>query len=87
MDLNFLTEYFMPIVITACLILGYLIKKSLNFIPNKYIPLFLTLFGAILGCVANASVSLVSVVCGALSGLASTGLHQIFTNIIERKSN
>ncbi|UWP60420.1 phage holin family protein [Ruminococcus gauvreauii] len=85
MDLGFLTDYYIPIVVLACLIVGYVIKKSLDFIPNKYIPLILAVSGAVLGCVANTSVGLEIVVYGAFSGLASTGLHQAFTRVIEGK--
>lgn len=84
MDLGFLTEYYVPIVVVACLVVGYVIKKSLDFIPNKYIPLILTVLGAVVGCVANSVIDLNTVVYGAFSGLASTGLHQTFTNIIEK---
>lgn len=85
MDLGFLTDYYVPIVVAACLIVGYVIKKSLDFIPNKYIPLILTVLGAAVGCVANSTVDLNTIVYGAFSGLASTGLHQAFTKIIERE--
>lgn len=85
MDFGFLTEYYMPVVVVACLIAGYVIKQSLDFIPNKYIPLILTILGAVVACLANSSVDLNTVVYGAFSGLASTGLHQAFTRIIERE--
>ena len=84
MDLGFLTEYYVPIVIVACLIVGYIIKTSLDFIPNKYIPLILAILGAIVCCVANTSIDLNTIVYGAFSGLASTGLHQAFTRVIEK---
>lgn len=85
MDLGFLTDYYVPVVVAACLIVGYVIKKSLDFIPNKYIPLILAILGAVVGCMANNAINLNTVVYGAFSGLASTGLHQTFTKIIERK--
>lgn len=87
MDLGFLTDYYVPVVVVACLIVGYVIKKSLDFIPNKYIPLILAVLGATVGCVANSTIDLNTVVYGAFSGLASTGLHQAFTRIIEREEN
>ena len=83
MSLEFITEYYIPIVLVACLIVGYVIKKSLDFIPNKYIPLILAVLGAVLGCVAKTSITLEIVVYGAFTGLTSTGLHQAFTRIIE----
>ncbi|MCI5872156.1 MAG: phage holin family protein [Clostridiales bacterium] len=87
MDLGFLTDYYVPVVVVACLIVGYIIKTSLDFIPNKYIPLILAVLGAVVGCVANSSIDLNTIVYGAFSGLASTGLHQAFTKIVEREDN
>lgn len=87
MDLGFLTEYYIPVVIVACLIVGYVIKKSLDFIPNKYIPLILAVLGAIVGCIANSTIDLNTVVYGSFSGLASTGLHQAFSKIIEKEED
>ena len=83
MDLSFITEYYMPMVLTASLIIGYVVKKSLDFIPNMYIPLILAVSGAVLGCIVNKTVALEPVVYGAFSGLASTGLHQAFTRLVE----
>lgn len=87
MNLNFLTELYMPMVLVACLIVGYCIKhiKKLDAISNEYIPSILALLGAVLGCVANTSFTLENIVYGALSGLASTGLHQAFKQIINKE--
>jgi hypothetical protein len=86
MDLSFISELYIPIVLVACLIVGYCIKhiKWLDRIANDYIPSILALLGAILGCVANCSITLENIVYGALSGLASTGLHQAFTRWINK---
>lgn len=80
--MDFLTQYYIPIVLVACLVVGYLMKK---FMPtdNKWIPLTVTILGAVLGCIANKGISLESVVAGAVSGLASTGLHQLFRQFID----
>lgn len=76
--------YFVLVVIVACLVVGYIIKISLNFIPNKYIPTILAGLGAFLNlCVSGLSIE--SFVFGAFMGLASTGLHQAFTKFIENK--
>lgn len=87
MDLSFVTNYFIPIVLLACLIVGYIIKKSLDFISNKYIPAILALLGAVLACVAAQGASLETIVGGAFTGLASTGLHQAFTRIINKNES
>lgn len=83
--MDFLTifnETVVTVVIVACLVIGYIIKTALNFIPNKYIPTILAVFGAAI----NATVSGVridSVVYGALMGLASTGFYEMFRNFVE----
>lgn len=88
MDLGFLTDYYMPIVIIACLIVGYCIKHIswLDKLSNEYIPAILAALGAAVGCIASGGVTLETIVYGALSGLASTGLHQAFKQIIDKNN-
>lgn len=83
MNLDFLNEYFVPIVVAACLIVGYCMKRFEK-IPNKIIPTVLAILGAVLSCVNSQAISLQIVVYGAFSGLASTGLHQMFKQYIEK---
>ena len=83
MSLDFLNEYFVPIVVAACLIVGYCMKRFEK-IPNKIIPTVLAILGAVLSCVNSQAISLQIVVYGAFSGLASTGLHQMFKQYIEK---
>ena len=84
MDFTVLTEYFVLVVLVACLIVGYCIKTALDFIPNKYIPTILAILGAILNAIVSG-ISLETIVYGALTGLASTGLHQAFTKFINKE--
>lgn len=81
-DFSELTQYFVLVVIVACLVVGYIIKTSFDKVPNKYIPTILAFVGAILN-VAVSGISVESVVYGALMGLASTGMHQAFTRFVE----
>lgn len=82
MDFSQLTDYFVVVVLIACLVIGYILKTSFDFIPNKYIPTILAFVGAVLnGVVSGPSVE--SIVYGSLMGLASTGLHQAFTRFVE----
>lgn len=83
MDFSSFTDYFVGIALVACLIVGYIIKTSFDKIPNKYIPTILAVLGAVLNAVVSG-LSVESVVYGALTGLASTGLHQAFTRFIEK---
>ena len=82
MNFSDLTQYFVLVVVVACLIVGYIIKTSLDFIPKKYIPTILAVLGAVLNCIVGG-VSVDTIVYGALMGLASTGMHQAFTKFVE----
>lgn len=63
-------------VIIGCLIIGYLAKQ---FAPadNRFIPTIVTIVGAVLACVMEQTVTVEICVSGALSGLLSTGMHQL----------
>lgn len=84
MDFNELTNYFVLVVMVACLVVGYLLKHWIDDLENKYIPTILTILGAFLN-LAVSGVSVESFVYGALMGLASTGLHQAFTQFVENE--
>lgn len=84
MDFSALSEYFVLVVLVACLVVGYIIKSSLNFIPNKFIPTILAVLGAALNAVVTG-LSVESIVYGAVMGLASTGMHQAFKQFVENK--
>ena len=86
MDFNVLSEYFVAVVLVACLVVGYIIKSSLNFIPNKFIPTILAAIGAVLNAIVSG-LSVESVVYGAVMGLASTGMHQAFKQFVENKKD
>lgn len=76
-------EFVVPIIVLACLVIGYVIKHTpyLDKVVNSYIPLIVTLTGAVLG-VVTSGLSIEAVIYGAVSGLASTGLHQAFTRVL-----
>lgn len=82
MDFTQLTQYFVLVVLVACLVVGYILKTSFDKVPNKYIPTILAVVGALLNMIVSG-LSVESIVYGALMGLASTGLHQAFTRFVE----
>lgn len=88
MDLNILTEYFVLVVMVACLVVGYIIKHATIFkwVNNDDIPAILAVIGAIINSIVSG-LSVESVVYGALMGLASTGFHQAFTKFVEGKNS
>lgn len=81
-DFTSVSQYFVAVVMLGCLVVGYIIKNSLNFIPNKFIPTILAVLGATLNAFVSG-LSLESIVYGAVMGLASTGMHQAFKQFIE----
>ena len=79
MDFSTLTEYFVLVVVVACLVVGYIIKHAtfLKWIPNDDIPVILAVVGLALNMFVSKP-SVESAVYGAVMGLSSTGLHQQF---------
>lgn len=86
MDLSMLSEYLVIVVVGICLCVGYVIKNSLDFIPNKYIPLIMLILGTTVNVLINWNVGIDAkvILAGMLSGLASTGLHQAFKIFINK---
>lgn len=84
MDFTNLTNYFVVVVVVACLVIGYIIKHStfLKFINNNDIPVILAVIGALLNAFVSG-LSVESIVYGAVMGLSSTGMHQAFKNFVE----
>lgn len=86
MDLSGLTQYLSLVVMGICLCVGFVIKNSLDFIPNKYIPAIMLVLGTIINVLMNLSgISAEVILTGMLSGLASTGLYEMFKNFINKE--
>ena len=85
--MEFLNEYMLPVVLGICLCVGYVVKKWIKDVDNKYIPTIVFILGAVLNCIVMKDVTVETLVGGAICGLASTGLHQAFTRLIENKEN
>ena len=84
MDLSFISEYAVPVIVGICLCVGYVIKTSFSSIDNKYIPLIMVILGVALNIWINMNVTPEIILAGMFSGLASTGLHQAFKNTLDR---
>lgn len=88
MEFGFLGDYVVLVVVLICLCVGYVLR---NIIPtnkvNKFIPLIMAVLGLFLNIWMNSWNVTPEVVLGGLaSGLASTGLHQVFKKLIERSN-
>ena len=83
MDFAMLTEHFVLVVVVACLVVGYIIKHAsfMTWLPNNDIPVVLAVIGAVLNMFVSGF-TVESIVYGAVMGLASTGMHQMFKQFI-----
>ena len=82
MDFTQLEKYFVLTVVLACLVVGYIVKKWIKDVDNKYIPTIVTVLGLILNLFVSGF-TIESAIFGAFMGLASTGFHQAFTRFVE----
>ncbi len=79
-------DYIVVVVMAICFAVGYLIKHTLDFIPNKYIPLILGVLGVVMNVWLNAWILTPQVLLGGLaSGLASTGAFEGIRNLFGAK--
>lgn len=84
MDIEFLSEYMIPVIVGLCLCVGYVVKKWVKDVDNKYIPTICALLGVCVSVWISWPVVDPSVILSGLaSGLASTGLHQAVTKLID----
>lgn len=82
--MEFLNEYMLPIVLGICLCVGYIAKKWIGDEQNKYIPTIVAVVGIIISIWINEwQVTPQVILSGMISGLASTGMHQLFKQYID----
>lgn len=84
LDLSFFENYTVVVIVGLCLIIGYIAKKWIKDLDNKYIPTMVAILGAALNIWIAGGISPEILLAGAFSGLASTGLHQAFKQVVEK---
>lgn len=85
--MEILARYVVIIILLICLCLGYVIKHSIPFIPNRYIPLIMAIVGTLLNVWMNGWSFTPEILLGGLaSGLASTGTFELVRNIASKKA-
>lgn len=82
--LEILNEYVVILIMAGCLGFGYIIKHSLDFIPNKYIPLILGITGILLNTWSEGTLSVEVFVGGLSSGLAAVGIFEGVRNLTNK---
>lgn len=77
------SDYIVPVITGICLIVGYLVKHF-TAADNRFIPVLVTALGVALAVWMNwAAVTPEVILGGAVSGLASTGMHQLLKQWID----
>lgn len=79
--MELLNEYVVVAVVAICVALGYVIKESLDFIPNKYIPLIMAVLGVLFNVWFKGAFTPEIFLGGLASGLASTGAFELVRNL------
>ena len=82
MDLSIVTSYLSPIILIACLGVGYTLHTLNNKLLNSFIPIISASLGIAAAIWSFGTVDLTTVVTGMISGLASTGLYEAFKNML-----
>ena len=86
--LEILSTYSMPVVLGICLAVGYVVKKWVKDVDNKFIPTIVAILGIVLASwMSQWQITPEVILKGLISGLGSTGLHQLFTQYIENKNS
>jgi glucose-6-phosphate-specific signal transduction histidine kinase len=85
--MEFLQDYIVLIVLGICLCVGFIVKNLIATDKvNKFIPLIVGVLGVVLNAWVNGwQFSPEILLGGLLSGLASTGMYELFRNFIEKK--
>ncbi len=68
-------------ILVCCLLVGFILKMWIQDESNRWIPTIVTILGLCLSLLING-ISLESGLIGAISGLASTGMHQLVKQLV-----
>ena len=85
--MEFLNEFMLPVVLGICLCVGYIIKKGIKDVDNKYIPTIVAVLGVALSIwISGWQITPEVILSGMISGLGSTGMHQVFKQFVEKEN-
>ena len=87
--MEFLNEYISVVTLVVCLCVGYGLKHAVTSDKvNKFIPTIVAVLGVAINVWANAWAFTPQIVAvGMVSGLASTGMHQLVKQWIESRTS
>jgi len=77
-----ISTYAIPVIMATCWCIGYIVKKWINDIDNKWIPTICAILGVILNILMNGGAFTVEILLGGLaSGLAATGVNELVSQL------
>lgn len=84
--MDFLNEFSIPVIVGICLCIGFVLKNLVTTEKvNKFIPLIVAVLGIVINVWLNAwTITPDILLAGMFSGLASTGMHQMFKQFINK---
>ncbi len=85
--MEFLNNYIVLVVVAICLCVGYVLKNVVATDKvNRYIPLIMAVLGTALNLwVSGFAFTPEILLGGMLSGLASTGMYEVFHQFIKKE--
>ena len=85
--MEFLSEFMVPVIMGICLMVGYVVKHWVKDVDNKIIPTLCAVLGVLVALWMNwYNITPEVILSGLASGLASTGLHQAFTQLLNKNN-
>lgn len=89
-DTTILGDYVVIPVVICCFVIGYILKNYTK-LPNNFIPLIMAIAGVIFNIIIvrenDISISLMTIMGGAFTGLASTGIYELVMNMFNMKKH
>lgn len=83
--MDFLQGFMSPIIVGICLVIGFVIKMWIKDVDNKYIPTICAVVGVLVATwIEGFVLTPETLLTGLFSGLASTGMHQMFKQYIDK---
>lgn len=85
--MEFLNDYFVMVVIGICLCVGYILKNLIATEKiNRFIPLIVGVIGVVINVWYKGFAFTPEILLGGfISGLASTGMYEAFSQFIKKK--
>lgn len=75
--MDLLQEYIVPVTLAICFCIGFIVKKWIKDVDNKYIPTVCAIIGVLINVWVMGDFTPQVLLGGLASGLSATGLDQL----------